>query len=98
MCRPMAAGTCPHPLYRDDVESFPDLAEEVIREYGYDHIVPTFLNTASVTNGGLNYDQKQQLKTKASAGCTGLLRGLHAGLLLQRRAGYAAYPRRGRSP
>ena len=51
------------PLYRDDVESFPDLAEEVIREYGYDHIVPTFLNTASVTNGGLNYDQKQQLKT-----------------------------------
>ena len=52
------------PLYRDDVESFPDLAEEVIREYGYDHIVPTFLNTASVTNGGLNYDQKQQLKTK----------------------------------
>ena len=52
------------PLYRDDVESFPDLAEEVIREYGYDHIVPTFLNTASVTNGGLSYDQKQQLKTK----------------------------------
>ena len=52
------------PLYREDVESFPDLAEEVIREYGYDHIVPTFLNTASVTNGGLNYDQKQQLKTK----------------------------------
>ncbi len=28
------------PLYREDVESFPDLAEEVIREYGYDHIVP----------------------------------------------------------
>ena len=52
------------PLYREDVESFPDLAEEVIREYGYDHIVPTFLNTASVTNGGLSYDQKQQLKTK----------------------------------
>ncbi len=63
MCRPMAAGRV-RPLYREDVESFPDLAEEVIREYGYDHIVPTFLNTASVTNGGLNYDQKQQLKTK----------------------------------
>ena len=26
------------PLYRDDVESFPDLAEEVIREYGYDQM------------------------------------------------------------
>ena len=51
-------------LYRDDVESFPDLAEEVIREYGYDHIVPTFLKTASVTNGGLNDDQKKQMKTK----------------------------------
>ena len=53
------------PRWREDIEvGEPDLAEEVIREYGYDHIVPTFLNTASVTNGGLNYDQKQQLKTK----------------------------------
>ena len=32
-------------------------------KYSYDHIVPTFLNTAAVTSGGLNYDQKQ-LKTK----------------------------------
>ncbi|MGN0707949.1 MAG: phenylalanine--tRNA ligase subunit beta [Faecalibacterium sp.] len=52
------------PLYREDVESFPDLAEEVIREYGYDHIVPTFLKTAAVTNGGLNPAQKQQMKVK----------------------------------
>ena len=52
------------PRYRDDVEDFPDLAEEVIREYGYEHIVPTFLKTASVTNGGLNQTQKQQLKLK----------------------------------
>lgn len=52
------------PLYREDIEGFPDLAEEVIREYGYDHIVPTFLTTAAVTNGGLNTDQKQQMKTK----------------------------------
>ena len=53
------------PRWREDIEvGEPDLAEEVIREYGYDHIVPTFLNTAAVTNGGLNYDQKQQLKAK----------------------------------
>ena len=52
------------PLYREDVESYPDLAEEVIREYGYDHIVPTFLKTAAVTNGGLNADQKRVLKVK----------------------------------
>ena len=52
------------PLYREDVESFPDLAEEVIREYGYDHIVPTFLKSAAVTSGGLNRSQRQQLKLK----------------------------------
>ncbi len=52
------------PPYREDVEGYPDLAEEVIREYGYDHIVPTFLKTASVTNGGLNDAQKQVLKVK----------------------------------
>jgi phenylalanyl-tRNA synthetase beta chain len=52
------------PLYREDVEGFADLAEEVIREYGYDHIVPTFLKSASVTNGGLSRAQKQELKMK----------------------------------
>ncbi len=52
------------PRYRDDVEDFPDLAEEVIREYGYEHIVPTFLKGASVTNGGLNTEQKQQMSVK----------------------------------
>ncbi len=52
------------PRYREDIEDYPDLAEEVIREYGYDHIVPTFLNDCVVTSGGLNYDQKQRLKMK----------------------------------
>ena len=52
------------PLYREDVEGYPDLAEEVIREYGYDHIVPTFLKTAAVTNGGLNDEQQRALKVK----------------------------------
>ena len=52
------------PRYRDDVDGFPDLAEEVIREYGYDHIVPTFLKSAAVTNGGMTVDQKNQLKLK----------------------------------
>ena len=52
------------PLYREDVEGYPDLAEEVIREYGYEHIVPTFLKTAAVTNGGLNDEQQRTLKVK----------------------------------
>ena len=42
----------------------PDLAEEVIREYGYDHITPTFLKAAQVTTGGLTPDQHRRDKLK----------------------------------
>lgn len=52
------------PRYRTDVEGYPDMAEEIIREYGYDHITPTFLKNANVTNGGFNKAQKQQMKLK----------------------------------
>lgn len=45
------------PLFREDVESYPDLAEEIIREYGYDKITPTLLKTSEITNGGRNYIQ-----------------------------------------
>ncbi len=52
------------PRYREDVETYQDIAEEVIREYGYDKVTPTFLDTAKVTNGGLNAAQKKELATK----------------------------------
>ncbi|MBQ8658303.1 MAG: phenylalanine--tRNA ligase subunit beta [Clostridia bacterium] len=52
------------PGYRDDVDYYPDLAEEIIRMYGYDHITPTFLEKASVTGGGLNDEQKKELHLK----------------------------------
>lgn len=52
------------PLYREDVDGYPDLAEEVIRMYGYEHITPTFLANATVTTGGLTLAQKQELKFK----------------------------------
>lgn len=53
------------PRWREDIEiGEPDLAEEVIREYGYDHIVPTFLPAAQVTTGGLNPDQQRRAKAK----------------------------------
>ena len=52
------------PGYRDDVDGYPDLAEEIIRMYGYEHITPTFLEKASVTGGGLTDDQKQELHLK----------------------------------
>ena len=53
------------PRYREDIEvGEPDLAEEVIREYGYEHIVPTFLADSAVTNGGLNPAQQRMAKLK----------------------------------
>lgn len=52
------------PRYRDDVETYQDIAEEIIREYGYDKVTPTFLDTAKVTNGGLNAAQKKELAVK----------------------------------
>ena len=53
------------PRYREDIEvGEPDLAEEVIREYGYEHIVPTFLKAATVTSGGLTPEQHRRAKVK----------------------------------
>ena len=53
------------PGYRDDVDGYPDLAEEIIRMYGYEHITPTFLNAAQVTDGGLTDEQKKELHVKS---------------------------------
>ena len=52
------------PRYRDDIENYQDIAEEVIREYGYDKVIPTFLDDAKVTNGGLNRYQSKELAVK----------------------------------
>jgi len=52
------------PGYRDDVDNYPDLAEEIIRMYGYEHLTPTFLEKASVTGGGLTDEQKKELHLK----------------------------------
>ncbi len=52
------------PGYRDDMDGYPDLAEEIIRMYGYEHIVPTFLEEAKVTGGGLTDEQKKELHLK----------------------------------
>ncbi len=60
------------PRWRGDVENYQDIAEEVIREYGYEHVVPKFLDSAKVTNGGLSYLQNKELNVKkflCSEGC-----------------------------
>lgn len=46
------------PPYREDMEDYPDIAEELIRMYGYDHVTDTFMPSAKVTFGGLDLRQK----------------------------------------
>ena len=65
------------PAYRGDMESYPDVAEEVIRMYGYDHVVPTFLPDAKVTMGGLTIAQKKELKLKKALCNTGAYECIH---------------------
>jgi len=43
---------CTIPLYREDIDNFTDLAEEIIRLIGYNKITPTFMQLLSVTQGG----------------------------------------------
>ena len=52
------------PPYRDDVEGEADLAEEVIRTYGYDHIQPRLFEQSSVTFGGRTSAQEKEEKLK----------------------------------
>jgi len=54
------------PLFRDDVESYQDIAEEVIREYGYDNITGTLLQKSAITVGGYNEEQKDAINVKNS--------------------------------
>ncbi len=46
------------PLYREDIFGANDLAEEVIRIYGYDHLEPTLLNKGGTIKGGRTKSQK----------------------------------------
>ncbi len=65
------------PAYREDMESYPDVAEEVIRMYGYDHLIPAFLPEAKVTMGGLNRSQKRELKLKRALCASGAYECIH---------------------
>lgn len=42
------------PLYREDLECANDIAEELIRIYGYDNITSTLMDSAKQTIGGIN--------------------------------------------
>lgn len=53
------------PPYRDDIDdSAADLAEEIVRLWGYENLKPRFLDQARVTSGGRNEEQKRIMKLK----------------------------------
>lgn len=61
------------PLFREDIVGKNDIAEEIIRIYGYDRLTPTLLKEATCVNGGRSSAQNAELKVKDYL--TGL--GLH---------------------
>ncbi len=65
------------PAYREDIEGYQDIAEEVIRMYGYEHIVPAFLPSAQVTVGGENLVQKTEMRLKKALCATGAHECIH---------------------
>lgn len=65
------------PAYREDMDSYPDVAEEVIRMYGYEHVKPTFMPDALVTMGGMNAKQKRELKLKKDLCAAGAYECIH---------------------
>lgn len=65
------------PEGENDVERYPDVAEEVIRMYGYDHVTDTFLSAAQVTMGGYNEEQKGELALKNTLCTMGIYECMH---------------------
>lgn len=55
---------CEVPIFREDIDGYPDLAEEIIRYYGYDHLVATLLKNASITKGGKSSSHKHSDRLK----------------------------------
>lgn len=57
------------PSFRQDIEHYADIAEEVARFYGYDKIVPTVFK-GEATKGG--YDKKQLFESQINSICRGM--------------------------
>ena len=55
---------CSVPLFREDVEDYSDLSEEVIRYFGYDNLKSTYLKKAKCTVGGVPDDMSRIDKVK----------------------------------
>ena len=59
------------PSFRPDIESRADVAEEIVRIYGYDKI-PSTLMKGAITGGGKNEEQKFEDKVKNALTACGL--------------------------
>ena len=55
---------CEVPLFRDDIDNYTDLAEEIIRFYGYDSLGSDFIKNARPTVGGMSSRQKNVMAIK----------------------------------
>ena len=51
--------SCLIPLYREDIDGYPDLAEEVIRFYGYDKLKSTMFSSGKTSVGGYSERDRQ---------------------------------------
>ena len=60
------------PPYREDIDGYADIAEELIREYGYDRVTGTFMPSALITNGGYSEAQKAENRLKDNLVSLGL--------------------------
>lgn len=63
---------CTVPLFREDVDNYTDLAEEIIRFHGYDELTPDFIKDSHPTAGGISAAQRNinAIKNKLVAfGC-----------------------------
>ncbi|MCL2579536.1 MAG: phenylalanine--tRNA ligase subunit beta [Oscillospiraceae bacterium] len=69
--------TATAPPYREDVEGTPDLAEEVIRVYGFEHIKPTMMAGAVITPGSMSREQKLAVKLKSAVMAQGFFETIH---------------------
>lgn len=65
------------PAYREDMDDYPDVAEEVIRMYGYDHVTPTFMPEAQVTMGNIPRNMKKEMKLKRALCSVGAYECIH---------------------
>lgn len=61
--------TCTVPMFREDIDNFTDIAEEIIRYYGYEELKSDLIKDAHPTQGGLNVRQRNvnEIKRKAVA-------------------------------